>query len=431
MEINRFNPLTRVEGEGRLLVKIDRGVVEDVFLNIFEPPRFFESILRGRKYSSVMDITARICGICPIAYQISSVQAIESIFGCEVSKEVEDLRRLLYYGEWIQSHVLHVFFLHLPDFLGVDSIFDINKTNPEIVKDVLKLKGFAGKIVEIIGGRVSHPVNIKVCGFHKAPKKEELWSLSSEIDHVYDTAVKLLDFVAKLDFPNYEIDGFLFVSLIDGDNYPILKGDIYSSDGLVVSKDEFLDYFQEYEVPYSNAKFCKRKDGKHYIVGPMARFNNNFELFKVETKDLAKKYNLTPPVKNPFKSIIIRMLEVVDCLQRTKEKIEGYNLKDPSSEYKVKAGKGCGVSEAPRGILWHTYTVDEDGLVQHANIVPPTSQNQSAMESDVKRVFMKRKDEEVEKSLTKAERLIRNYDPCISCATHFLKVEKLNFDNRQ
>lgn len=432
MEIKKLEPLTRVEGEGRLLVKVNNGLVEDVFLNIFEPPRFFESILRGRKYDSVMDITARICGICPIAYQISSVQAVESIFGVEVTPEIEDLRRLIYYGEWIQSHVLHVFFLHLPDFLGVDSIFEINKINPSIVKEALKLKSFSGKLVEIIGGRVSHPVNIKVGGFYRVPEKAELEPILKEIPTVYETGLKLLDFLAKLDYPSYQLENILFVSLIDPDNYPILKGDIYSSDGLIISKDEFLDYFQEYEVSHSNAKFCKRKDGKHYIVGPLARFNNSFELLLEETKRLAINYGITPPVNNPFKSILVRMLEILDCILRTEEKIRNYSkIENPYVSYKVKAGRGCGVSEAPRGILWHGYTVDEGGIVLQANIIPPTSQNQFAMEQDIRMVLKGVGGSDIQSFSLLAERLIRNYDPCISCATHFLRIEKLDFDNRQ
>lgn len=432
MEVRKFEPLTRVEGEGRLLVRVEGGVVEDVFLNIFEPPRFFEGILRGRKYSSVMDITARICGICPVAYQISSVQAIESIFGVEIPPEIEDLRRLLYYGEWMQSHVLHVFFLHLPDFLGVSSIFEINRINPDIVKDALKLKAFSGKLVEIIGGRVSHPVNIKVGGFYRAPEKTEFDTLLKDINQVYETSLKLLDFLAKLDYPDYEVDDMLFVSLIDGENYPILKGDVYSSDGLVISKDEFLDYFQEYEVPHSNAKFCRRRDGKHYIVGPLARFNNSFELLLEETRRLAISYGVTPPVKNPFRSILVRMLETVDCILRTEEKLKKYTwIDNPSVSYQVRPGKGCGVSEAPRGVLWHTYTVDSDGLVQEANIIPPTSQNQFAMEHDIKKVLKGADDSRLQSLSLLAEKLIRNYDPCISCATHFLRIEKLDFDDRK
>lgn len=429
--MKKLEPLTRVEGEGRLVLKIKDGIIEDAYLNIFEPPRFFESILVGRKYHSIMDITARICGICPIAYQMSSVQAVESLFDVDIPLYIEDLRRLFYYGEWIQSHILHIFFLHLPDFLGVSSIFEINKINPEIVKNALKLKNFSGKLVEIIGGRVSHPVNVKVGGFYKLPKEEEFNSIIEEIDDIYNTSLKLFDYISKLDYPDYDFGDFVFVSLIDRDNYPILKGDIYISDKTVIKKEEFLDYFQEYEVPHSNAKFCKMKDGRHYIVGPIARFNNSFEKLLPETQILAKQYGITPPVKNPYKSILVRMIEVIDCIQRIKDKVKNYrDYEKASVDYSVKPGVGFGVSEAPRGILWHMYRIDEDGVVKEANIIPPTSQNQYAMESDVKRVVIGLPDYDASQKIPVAEKLIRNYDPCISCATHFLKVETLNLDNR-
>lgn len=425
MEVKKLEPLTRVEGEGRVIFKVKDGIVEDVYINIFEPPRFFEGILKGRKYSSVMDITARICGICPIAYQMSSVQAIESIFGIQPSGEIENLRRLFYYSEWINSHILHIFFLHLPDFLSVSSIFEVHRIEPKLIDRVLRVKNFGMRIMELIGGRSSHPVSVIVGGFSKAPKKEEFDTILTDFSLVYEDGVYLLDYLSKLSYPNYNLnEETIFVSLRDGDNYPILKGEILSSDGLVIDKEEFLDYFVEYEVPYSNAKFCKRKDGKYYIVGPMARFNNSFESMLESVKELAIKYGITPPVLNPYLSIMIRMLEVLDCLERARQSMERYkDLDKPAVDYTVKPGVGYGVSEAPRGILWHRYRLNEDGIVEEADIIPPTSQNQYAMEMDVKGYLKGKGEKEALKAVLQAEKLIRNYDPCISCATHFLKVE--------
>lgn len=428
MENRELKPLTRVEGEGRVILKLKDGLVEDVYINIFEPPRFFEGILKGRKFSSVMDITARICGICPIAYQMSSVQAIESIFGVKVSSEIENLRRLFYYSEWISSHVLHIFFLHLPDFLGVSSIFDIHRVNPEVVRRVLRLKEYGAKLTELIGGRSSHPVSVVVGGFSKVPRKEDFTELLGDFDKVYEDAIFLFEYLANLNYPEYSLgEEVLFVSLIDGDNYPILKDEIYSSDGFVVSKDEFSDYFVEYELPYSNAKFCKRKDGRRYIVGPLARFNNCFEKLLDSVKQLALKHRVTPPVMNPYKSILVRMLEVIDCLERGRSVMERYrDITKPVVDYRVVAGVGTGISEAPRGVLWHRYRLNSDGLVEEADIVPPTSQNQYVMELDVRRCLAGKTEKESLEKVEEAEKLIRNYDPCISCATHFLRVEVIS-----
>ncbi|MCX7760226.1 MAG: Ni/Fe hydrogenase subunit alpha [Hydrogenothermaceae bacterium] len=430
MEI-KLNPLTRVEGEGRVIVSIKDGKVNDVFLNIFEPPRFFEGILVGKNYDVAPDITARICGICPIAYQMSSVQAFESAFGIDIPKEIEDLRRLFYYGEWIQSHTLHIFFLHLPDFFNLPSIFEVNKINPEIVKIAFNLKRFSSKLIEIIGGRVSHPVTAAVGGFYKTPEENNLKEILKDINLVLEDTVKAIDYVSRLNFPDYSIENVLFVSLKDGDNYPILKGDIYSSDGLTIKKEEFLEYFNEYEVPHSTAKFSVKKDGKHYIVGPIARFNNTFDKLLPLVRETAKKYSITPPIYNPYRSILIRLIEILDCLYRSKSLIENYRRIDKATvDFEVKAGVGVGVSEAPRGILWHRYVISETGRILEANIIPPTSQNQYIMESDVKRKLLEVKEDEIRERVLEAEKSIRNYDPCISCATHFLKVDKLYLNNR-
>lgn len=432
MEI-KLNQITRVEGEGRIVLKVKDGKVVDTLLNIFEPPRFFEGILIGKKYFTVMDITARICGICPIAYQMSSVQAIESIFGIDIPQDLEILRRLFYFGEWIQSHVLHIFFLHLPDFLNVSSIFEINRINPDIVKIAFNLKRFSSKLIELIGGRTSHPVTVVVGGFSKVPEKDDFTDIIKDIDDVYSDSIKALDFLSKLNFPHYNMEDIIFVCLIDGDNYPILKGDIYCSDGLMVKKDEFLEYFWEYETDHSTAKFSKRRDGRYYLVGPLARFNNSFEKLSSDTKYLAKKYGIEPPIKNPYRSILVRMLEVINSIQLIKEFINSYSYPEKSfKSYEIRQGWGTGISEAPRGILWHGYQVDKNGIIQKAQIVPPTSQNQYIMESEVKNLFLHRKEEDItEIEMDRAEKLIRNHDPCISCATHFLKLDRLYLNNRQ
>ncbi len=418
----RVDILTRVEGEGKIIINEKDGKIESVVLNIFEPPRFIEGILVGRKYDVIPDITARICGICPVAYQMSGVQAIESAFGIDVSREVEKLRKLYYYGEWIQSHSIHVFFLHLPDFYGKSSIFEIAKERAEILKDALRIKSVGGKIVEIIGGRVVHPVSVKAGGFTRYPEKEELKSLIPLIEESIELAKKYTEEFSKLNFPEDNIIGNLqFVSLYGDDEYAILNGRIVSDRGLDIDKDEFKEVFKEFQVGSSTAKKCRIYGKNVYIVGAMSRFNNNYEKLSDEALRLSKKINLSPPVKNSFKSILVRMVEIVHSMEKAIEIIKTYEKPEVETEFKTKRSEGTGVSEAPRGVLWHKYSFDEYGIILSADIVPPTSQNQDIMEINTYN-FIKFMTEK-EKILTFAERVVRNYDPCISCATHLISLD--------
>ncbi len=417
----RVDILTRVEGEGKVIINEKDGKIESVVLNIFEPPRFIEGILVGRKYDVIPDITARICGICPVAYQMSGVQAIESAFGIDVDKKVEKLRKLYYYGEWIQSHSIHVFFLHLPDFYGKSSIFEIAKEKAELLKDALKIKSVGRKIVEIIGGRVVHPVSVKAGGFTRYPEKEELKNLIPLIEESIELAKKYTEEFSKLNFPEDDIGDVQFVSLYRDDEYAILNGRIVSDKGLNIDKDEFKEVFKEFQVESSTAKKCRIYGKDVYIVGAISRFNNNYEKLSDEALRLSKKINLSPPVKNSFKSILVRMIEIVHSMEKALEIIETYEKPESETEFKAKISDGTGVSEAPRGVLWHKYSFDENGIILSADIVPPTSQNQDIMEINTYN-FIKSMSEK-EKILTFAERVVRNYDPCISCATHLISLD--------
>lgn len=425
-------PLTRVEGEGTLKLILKDNLVQDVVLNIFEPPRFFETILKGKKFEVIPDITARICGICPVAYQISSVQAIESIFNIKVSKEVENLRRIFYYGEWIHSHAIHVFFMHLPDFLGLSSFFEFIKLNPDLSKKALFIKQTGQKILEVIGGRDVHPVTACVGGFTHFPQDKEIKSLIPYLEKSYDYSLETVDFLSKLNFPKHLIpEGIVFVSLKEEDYYPILKGKIYLSTGLTIDKDEFLEYFYEFEKPYSTAKYSKTKEGKTYIVGPIARFNNSFDNLTENSKKIALKYGVKPIESNMSKTIIIRMIELLDSIERSIELIKLYQRNRLKNEkYGIFEGEGTGVSEAPRGILWHYYKLNSKGIIEIANIIPPTSQNQSVIEELLKRLIINDNLKDELTLINYGESIIRDFDPCISCATHFLKIDKLNLNNR-
>lgn len=425
-------PLTRVEGEGTLKLILKDDLVQDVVLNIFEPPRFFESILKGKRFEVIPDITARICGICPVAYQMSGIQAVESVFNVKVSKEVEDLRRLFYYGEWIHSHAIHVFFMHLPDFLGLSSFFEFLKLNPDLSKKALFIKQTGRKILEVIGGRDVHPVTVCVGGFTHFPKDEEIKSLIPSLEKSYDYSLDILDFLSTLNFPQHLLpEDILFVSLKEEDHYPILKGKIYLSTGVGLDKDEFLKYFYEFEKPHSTAKYSKTKDGKTYIVGPIARFNNSFDNLTENSKKIALKYGVKPVERNMSKTIIVRVIEILDSIERSIELINLYQKNSLKNEkYEVSEGEGTGVSEAPRGILWHYYKINSNGLIEKANIIPPTSQNQSVMEELLRKNLTNKELKDESTLISYGKSIVRDFDPCISCATHFLKIDKLNLDNR-
>jgi len=415
--------LTRVEGEGRIIINEENGIIKDVILNIFEPPRFIEGILRGRSFECIPDITARICGICPVAYQMSGVQAVEDAFDIHISPEIENLRKLFYYGEWIQSHAIHVFLLHLPDFFNKSSIFEIAKENPEIFKNAMKIKEIGGKIIEIIGGRVSHPVSVKVGGFTKYPDEEELKSLITDIENALDLSISFAKEFSKFNFPEDDLEDIHFVSLYKEDEYAILNGKIISNKGIKIDKSMFENIFKEFQVPTSTAKKSRIFGEDIYLVGPISRFNNNFEKLSPLALKVCREINLYPPVKNTFKSIIVRIIEIIHSLENSIKLINDYKKINDYIAFKTKLSEGTGVSEAPRGILWHKYKFDENGTILEANIIPPTSQNQDIMEKVVLNSLNKIKSDNL---LELSEKIIRNFDPCISCATHILKVDRLS-----
>jgi coenzyme F420-reducing hydrogenase alpha subunit len=415
--------LARVEGEGAIYLTIKGGKVTDVKFNIYEPPRFFEAFLRGRAYSEAPDITARICGICPVAYQMSSVHAMENAFGVKVDGPLRALRRLIYCGEWIESHVLHVFMLHAPDFLGYQSAIHMAKDHADVVKAALRLKKIGNAIVTTVGGREIHPVNVRVGGFYRAPEKKELTPLLDELKWGRDWAVESMKLIATFPFPDFERD-YDFVALRHPSEYPFNEGRIVSGSGLDMAVGEYENHFEEEHVAHSNALRSVMKGRGAYKVGPLARYSLNFDKLPQVAQEAARMAGLGPVCKNPFKSILVRMVETVFALDEAVKIIESYEKPDaPSVKIEVKAGVGHGCTEAPRGVLWHKYKVDEQGLIQLAKIVPPTSQNQRIIEEDLAAYAERYADQPDDKLTWHLEQAVRNYDPCISCATHMVSVK--------
>jgi coenzyme F420-reducing hydrogenase alpha subunit len=415
--------LARVEGEGSILIKIKDETVTDVNFGIFEPPRFFEAFLRGRKYSEAPDITSRICGICPIAYQMSAVHAMEDAFGVKVTGQLRELRRLIYCGEWIESHGLHIYMLHAPDFLGFQDALQVAKDYPDVVKRGLQLKKTGNEIVSVVGGREIHPINVRVGGFYRLPTKKELNTLTEKLKWARDAALETVRWAAKFNFPEFEQD-YEFVSLRHPDEYPFNEGRLVSSKGLDIDVKDYELHFKEEHVSHSNALQSVFKGKGPYFAGPLARFNLNFDKLSPIAKESAKEVGLLPEVRNPFKSIIVRSIETLYACDEALRIIGKYEPPDKSVvEIKPKKGIGFGCTEAPRGLLYHRYSVGDDGLIKDAKIVPPTSQNQRMIEEDLRSFVTANINLSKEDLTWKCEQAVRNYDPCISCATHLIKID--------
>jgi coenzyme F420-reducing hydrogenase alpha subunit len=417
--------LARVEGEGALRVRIDAGKVEEVELRIFEPPRFFEAFLRGRHYSEAPDITARICGICPVAYQMSACHAMERALGITVGGALRELRRLLYCGEWIESHTLHIYLLHAPDFLGYPDAVTMARDHPEAVRRGLRLKKAGNAVMQAVGGREIHPVNVRVGGFYRCPTREELAALVPVLEAALLDAEETVRFAAGFEFPTAS-EPYEFVSLRHPAEYPMNEGQLVSSSGLSLSADRFEEEFEERQVPYSNALQCRRRNGGSYLVGAMARYALNRDRLGPAAASIARSVGLEPVVTNPFRSILVRAVEVVYACEEALRIIREYRppeLAAVALPAKFGPDVAAAITEAPRGILYHRYRLGPDGRIEEARIVAPTSQNQYRIEEDLRSLVSRSLDLPQPELTMACERAIRNHDPCISCATHFLKLD--------
>ncbi|MEV6164908.1 nickel-dependent hydrogenase large subunit [Streptomyces sp. NPDC052052] len=442
----RVNSLARVEGEGALHLRLDGGQVVDAHLKIYEPPRFFEAFLRGRSYTEPPDITARVCGICPVAYQMSACRAIEDACGITVDGQLDALRRLLYCGEWIESQTLHIYLLHAPDFLGQDSVIDLARTHPADVERGLALKQTGNAVVELLGGRPIHPVNVCLGGFHRVPTREELRPLAERLRRARDAAEATVRWVAGFDFPDGGSD-HEFLALAEPGSYAIGSGTptvmpAPSTTGLPPDSDRalptrtfplhaFAEHITETQVPHSTA-LHSRLDGRRHLTGTLARYAISGRWLPPDVLSSAREAGLGDPnegavCRNPFRSIIVRAIEVLYAVHEAQRLIDAYERPPhPRLDVPARAATGHGATEAPRGLLYHRYTLDADGSVTDAVLVPPTAQNLAAIEHDLRRAVQCRLDSDsrtTDAELTAlCERVIRSHDPCISCSTHFLDL---------
>ncbi len=423
--------LARVEGEGALRLTMRDGKVENVQFNIYEPPRFYEAFLRGRDYTEVPDITARICGICPVAYQMSSCHALEKAMGVFdlVGPEIRELRNLLYCGEWIESHALHIFMLHLPDFLGYESAISMAADHGPTVQKALRIKKLGNAILEAVAGRAVHPVGVCVGGFYGGLSEDKAASLLPETRDCLDEMCDLTLFMAKnLDYPDLERD-YEFLSVFPEDEYPMNLGKLKSNKGLFIEQEELLDAIEERHVSHSTSLHAVVMGRGAYMVGPLARFNLCHDKLHPRAAELVPKVcdaiGKQPPWQNNFYSLLARAIETVHALARAADMLDRYKRpKQSRVEITPRAGVGAHGTEAPRGLCWHQYRTNADGKIESARIIPPTSQNQLVVEQDLRDLADKQADLSDEDLTFRCEHLIRNYDPCISCSCHFLKLER-------
>ncbi len=420
--------LARVEGEGGLYIGLKDGQVVEIRLDIYEPPRFFEGFLVGRYLQEVPDITARICGICPVAYQMSSVAALEKALDVEVSPQVYALRRLMYCGEYIESHALHIYLLQAPDLLGQPSALDLADIAPEVVKNALRMKKIGNEVLKAIGGRSVHPVNACVGGFYRWPENTALQALIPELEWGLEAAKETVRWSLTLPYPELEID-YEFVALHHPEEYAVMHGEVLSSKGHKTAVADFeMRYFEEH-VQRSNALHSHTSYGSTYLVGPLSRLNLNHEQLLPEAQKALEENRIKLPIKNPYRSLIARAVELVHFYAEAIQIIKAYQPEGPAHlALNLKAGEGAGASEAPRGLLYHRYKIDENGRVTFAKITPPTAQNLPRIEADLFALAPQIVEMPQEQATLTAEHLVRSYDPCISCATHFLK---LKIENRE
>lgn len=415
--------LTRVEGEGSLHLTIHDGAVSEAHLQIFEAPRYFEALVAGRTPDEVLDIVSRICGICPVAYQMSAVHAFEDLFGVEVEPATRALRRLLYCAEWIESHALHVYLLHAPDFLGYPSAVELATDHRQLVADGLRLKQIGNQLLAFLGGRAIHPVSVRVGGWSKAPRRRDLQAMQPALHEALRLARATVDVALSLVPPVFEREPRL-VALHHPREYPMNDGRIVSNDGLNLAPGAWAEAFHEVQVPWSNALQARGADDLPYLLGPAARIVlDHDQLHPLAREALDSSGALESIRRNPYRSIVARAIELVHATADAIDIVDAYVPPEQARvAWEPRPGIAAWATEAPRGLLFHRYEVGSDGKVAAATIIPPTSQNQAAIEADIAAFAPRVLDLPMDAATHQLEQLIRAYDPCISCATHFLDL---------
>lgn len=415
--------IARVEGQGSLEIRVSSGKIEELRLDIFEPPKFFEAFLIGRHCSEVHELTSRICGICPVPHQITALRAIENALGIRVSEQTRDLRKLMNYGCHIQSHILNLYFLAAPDYLGYESLFTMAREHLAIVKRALRLKKLGNDLVELVGARAIHPTSAVVNGFTKIPDREEMESMRKRLVDAKQDAYDTVEFFFSLKIPEF-VRKSEHVALSMPEEFAINEGLLVSTEGMRIEEDKYRDCIKESQVDYSWAKHSQVVGRGSFLVGPLARVNLNFDKLSDDARKLAREVGFEVPNFNPFMSLMARALEVVNAVDDCIKIIDRIPLREEDRSYEVRSGAGFAVTEAPRGVLYHSYEIGDDGSVKKADIVTPTAQNARNMENDLRELVPAMADLTDEEATLRCEMLVRAYDPCISCSVHYVSLDK-------
>ncbi|MDO9210605.1 MAG: Ni/Fe hydrogenase subunit alpha [Deltaproteobacteria bacterium] len=416
--------LTRVEGHGNIVVNVKEGKIEECKWEVVEAPRFFEAFVRGRSYLEIAHITSRICGICSIGHTLCSLQATEAAMGVKISEQTRLLRRILIQGENLQSHVLHSYFLAAPDFVGAPSVFPLVQTHPEVVVRALRMKKLANDLCDVFGGRTVHPITPTVNGFTKLPEIKDIKEIRRRLVAAGPDLEATLALFKTLKIPDFQRETE-YISLKSKEEYALYEGVIASTDAGTTPVANYRNWTNEYLVPQSTAKYTKHVRDS-YMVGALARFNNNHDQLPARAQKAAEELGLKAPCYNPFMNTVVQVVEVVHALDesiRLIDELLDKGLKEEDRRILLKAGRGVGSVDVPRGILFHDYTYDKNGICVEANCIIPTNQNHANIQKDMEALLpqvLDRPQEEIRLSL---EMLVRAYDPCISCSTHLLKVE--------
>ena len=415
--------ISRVEGQGSLEIKVSAGNIKELQLGIFEPPKFFEAFLVGRHCSEVHELTARICGICPAPHEITALRAVENAMDIQISQQTGDLRRLMNYGCHIASHILNLYFLAAPDYLGCESVFAMVKDHMPVVKRALQLKKLGNDLVELIGGRAIHPVSAVVNGFTNIPDKNDMKVMRQRLVDAKQDACDTVEFITSLKLPQF-IRKCEHVALSSPEEFAINEGLLASTEGIKVKEEKYRDYVRELQVDYSWAKHSEIVGRSAFLVGPLARVNLNFDKLSHDSRKLAQKIGFSVPNYNPFMSHVARALEVVNAIDDCVKIMDKIKLKEEDRYYEIKAGTGYAITEAPRGLLYHSYELGKDGTVKKADIVTPTAHNARNMENDLRELVPTLADLTDQEATLQCEMLVRAYDPCISCSVHYVNLDK-------
>lgn len=416
--------ITRVEGHGNIKVDIQNGVITECKLAIVEAPRFFEAMLKGRRFDEAGLVASRICGICSVAHLLTAMAATEDAFNVGISTQEKLLRYLVHCGEFFESHVLHIYFLAVPDFVGVKSVLPLVNTHKDVVIQALKLKRLGHYLGDVIGGRLIHPTALYPKAINKIPTQAQLEEIITKLKDAQNELKAGVKTFQALKLPQFERETE-YISLYKKGTYPVLEGNIYSSDTGESSYKNYRDFTNEFLVDHSTAKRAKHNRDS-FMVGALARFNNNHQWLSDGAKEIADALGLKAPCYNSYMNTIAQFVELfhmADESIRATETLLNMKLELEDRQFPIKAGTGIGAIEAPRGILYHEYTYNDQGLIEKANCVIPTGQHLNNIENDFRALLPTILDKSQEEITLLLEMMVRAYDPCISCSSHILEVE--------